>query len=336
MYIVRFLALFALLTAQPSCGTVDDGGDDQGDSDNPDGPPQCETEGPDQDGDTYCDAEDECPTEPGYGNSLLGRGCPEPDLPNDVDEDGIIDEVDQCVIDAEDVDGCQDEDGCPEPEDACSPGDTDGDGIPDPVDGCVTESEDVDGCQDEDGCPEPEGVCPLACDTVELLTNGFFDQGPNIAWTPARVIIAEGQNHVSEAPSPAYLAFLYDPRFTDQDGAYDELFQEVTLPAGARRSRFVFWVGQDGPLPDPVDERDILRIRLYDLVGNLIGQAYQRVSLGGWTGFEEVEVLVLFSVPQEQRVRVEIRAYERGLEGSFTEWYLDSFSFTAEVGDGCP
>ena len=76
----------------------------------------------------------------------------------DSDGDGLDDRVDPCPEQAEDKDGFQDEDGCPEP-------DNDGDGVPDALDGgadasgfgrCRDETEDKDGFQDEDGCPDPD------------------------------------------------------------------------------------------------------------------------------------------------------------------------------------
>jgi OOP family OmpA-OmpF porin len=95
----------------------------------------------------------------------------------DRDGDGIKDNVDQCPDEPEDLDGFQDQDGCPEPDndndgipdskDACPnvPGvwekqgcpidaDRDGDGIPDSRDKCPDDPEDRDGFQDDDGCPE--------------------------------------------------------------------------------------------------------------------------------------------------------------------------------------
>lgn len=70
-------------------------------------------------------------------------GCPE--LDNDGDQ--VLDLEDGCADTAEDRDGFQDEDGCPEL-------DNDSDNIPDLVDACPLEAEDVDGFEDEDGCPE--------------------------------------------------------------------------------------------------------------------------------------------------------------------------------------
>ncbi len=75
-------------------------------------------------------------------------GCP--DLDND--RDGIPDVDDACPDDPEDKDGIEDQDGCPEGE----KNDRDGDGILDNVDKCPDDPEDKDGFEDEDGCPDPD------------------------------------------------------------------------------------------------------------------------------------------------------------------------------------
>lgn len=66
----------------------------------------------------------------------------------DVDLDGVPDEADQCRELAEDKDGFEDHDGCPD-------GDNDDDGVPDNEDKCPKVKEDEDGTDDDDGCPEP-------------------------------------------------------------------------------------------------------------------------------------------------------------------------------------
>ena len=66
----------------------------------------------------------------------------------DADQDGVYDDTDQCPDKAEDRDGFQDEDGCPDD-------DNDQDAIPDDADLCPLDAEDVDGFQDDDGCPDP-------------------------------------------------------------------------------------------------------------------------------------------------------------------------------------
>lgn len=79
----------------------------------------------------------------------------------DRDGDGIPDRVDQCPDVPEDLDGYQDDDGCPEegPEK-----DTDGDGVPDKVDACPDKPGPVelDGCPDRDKDQIPDNVdkCP--------------------------------------------------------------------------------------------------------------------------------------------------------------------------------
>jgi OOP family OmpA-OmpF porin len=129
-------------------------------------------EGPkDTDGDGMTDDVDKCVTDAedkdGYQDD---DGCPD----NDNDGDGVPDGSDKCPTDAEDLDGFQDDDGCPET-------DNDGDGVPDANDKCANEPEDMDGFQDDDGCPDTDndgdGVldandkCPAEPETV----NGFQD-----------------------------------------------------------------------------------------------------------------------------------------------------------------
>jgi outer membrane protein OmpA-like peptidoglycan-associated protein len=127
---------------------------------------------PDNDGDGITDDKDKCPNEPG---PVQNEGCPKT-VGVDTDGDGIPDDRDKCPNQPEDLDGFQDDDGCPEPDndgdgltdgaDKCpnEPGpvqnlgcpvtDKDGDGIPDAKDKCPDEPEDKDGFQDDDGCPD--------------------------------------------------------------------------------------------------------------------------------------------------------------------------------------
>lgn len=68
---------------------------------------------------------------------------------NDQDNDGIADEKDECPELAEDRDGFEDSDGCPD-------FDNDNDGVGDDVDQCPGEVEDEDDFEDDDGCPDPD------------------------------------------------------------------------------------------------------------------------------------------------------------------------------------
>lgn len=65
----------------------------------------------------------------------------------DSDGDGVSDERDHCPSCAEDFDGFEDADGCPEP-------DNDADGILDVQDQCPNAPESFNGRHDEDGCPD--------------------------------------------------------------------------------------------------------------------------------------------------------------------------------------
>ncbi len=98
----------------------------------------------DSDGDGIPDFRDDCPRAAedfdGYEDE---DGCPDPDN----DGDGIPDEIDGDPELPEDLDGFEDGDGVPDL-------DNDSDGIVDERDMCPDEAEDLDGFEDEDGCPD--------------------------------------------------------------------------------------------------------------------------------------------------------------------------------------
>nr|WP_239577414.1 OmpA family protein [Archangium primigenium] len=125
----------------------------------------------DTDGDGITDDTDKCPLEAEDKDGFQDEdGCPDPDN----DQDGVPDAVDQCVNQAETVNQVDDADGCPET-------DEDGDGVLGSQDKCPLEAEDKDGFQDEDGCPDPDndqdGVPDAAdqCPTEQETRNGFQD-----------------------------------------------------------------------------------------------------------------------------------------------------------------
>ncbi len=88
---------------------------------------------------------------PGYGvpTFRVFAGVRYRPTSHDQDYDGISDDEDACPDVAEDRDGYQDGDGCPE-EDP----DADHDGVPDWDDECPTEQETINGADDDDGCPD--------------------------------------------------------------------------------------------------------------------------------------------------------------------------------------
>jgi outer membrane protein OmpA-like peptidoglycan-associated protein len=116
----------------------------------------------DRDGDGYLDPDDRCPDEAedfdGYED---GDGCPED---QDTDGDGLSDARDLCPVEAEDVDGYLDTDGCPER-------DNDLDALVDASDRCANEPEDIDGFQDDDGCPDRDNDTDGLPDVTDRCPN---------------------------------------------------------------------------------------------------------------------------------------------------------------------
>jgi len=98
-----------------------------------------------------------------------------PIMAADTDGDGIPDHSDACVRQAEDFDGFEDGDGCPDP-------DNDGDGVPDEYDGEPLLAEDLDGFEDGDGVPDLDNDGDGIVDERDMCPNeredldGFEDQ----------------------------------------------------------------------------------------------------------------------------------------------------------------
>jgi outer membrane protein OmpA-like peptidoglycan-associated protein len=113
----------------------------------------------------------------GYGRVDIGLLAKDVvvQVDEDTDGDGVADSKDVCPYIAEDIDGFDDADGCPD-------FDNDGDGISDANDACPSIGEDKDGFEDDDGCPEEDndkdGIpdkqdkCPDRAETV----NSFKDE----------------------------------------------------------------------------------------------------------------------------------------------------------------
>mgnify|MGYP002632715354 CR=1 FL=1 len=89
----------------------------------------------------------------------------------DFDEDGILNRADLCQREPEDIDGFEDEDGCPDP-------DNDGDRILDAADKCPLDAEDADQFEDADGCPDPDNDGDGVLDADDACPN---DAGPKSA-----------------------------------------------------------------------------------------------------------------------------------------------------------
>ena len=142
---------------------------------------------------------------PGFGSpafrSFIGlswvlpepKPAAEPEVPVDIDSDGLPNDLDNCPEEPEDLDKFEDEDGCPDPDndkdgiadvddacpleagedDGCPPQDTDGDGVLDEADRCLDEAGPVDneGCpyedMDGDGVPDINDLCPAEAGVAE-------------------------------------------------------------------------------------------------------------------------------------------------------------------------
>jgi OOP family OmpA-OmpF porin len=127
--------------------------------------------GTDFDGDGIADVMDRCPKEPEDVDGINDDdGCPDVDPYGDEDADGVRNIDDGCPEEAEDFDGHNDEDGCPETSE-----DTDGDGIIDANDRCPEEAEDLDGFKDADGCADPDNDADRIIDIRDACPNAAED-----------------------------------------------------------------------------------------------------------------------------------------------------------------
>jgi len=136
---------------------------------------------------------------------------PSPPADRDVDDDGIVDRLDRCPTEPEDVDGFQDEDGCPDI-------DNDGDLIVDVDDLCIDRPETYNTVDDEDGCPdrgpviEHEGeieildVIQFEFDSAEIRPESHHllrAVARTIMLNPA-IQLVEVRGHTDERGSAAY------------------------------------------------------------------------------------------------------------------------------------
>jgi len=126
----------------------------------------------DSDKDLIPDKDDACPFDAEDVDGFEDNdGCP--DYDNDMD--GIVDTLDKCPDSPEDIDGFEDEDGCPDY-------DNDNDGIPDTLDQCINLAEDRDGFNDHDGCPELDNDMDGIPDSIDRCPDipedidGFEDE----------------------------------------------------------------------------------------------------------------------------------------------------------------
>jgi hypothetical protein len=145
----------------------------------------------DSDKDGLANDVDKCPTKAeDFDGFQDDDGCPELDN----DKDMILDSDDKCPNEAEDQDGFEDVDGCPEK-------DNDKDGVVDGYDSCPNDAEDLDKFKDTDGCPDPdndkdgfkdkEDKCPNEPETINgnADDDGCPDEGePQVVVENDRIV----------------------------------------------------------------------------------------------------------------------------------------------------
>jgi outer membrane protein OmpA-like peptidoglycan-associated protein len=235
--------------------------------------------GRDADRDGIVDSADACPDR---AEDLDGfddlDGCPE----TDNDGDGLADAVDRCPDEAEDRDGHQDDDGCSEP-------DNDGDGIADAADRCPHQAEDVDGHQDGDGCPEldddgdgiADGVdrCPRLAEKVNGFRDddGCPDERPAYVFSPDTPVILYSIEF--ERASDALLA--------DSARVLDDVMLSLQAQPEVR-------VRVEGHTDDMGDDDVNLRLsqrRALSVVNYLVGMGIDRARLT-YEGYGETRPLL--------------------------------------------
>ncbi len=112
----------------------------------------------DVDGDGVKNVADRCPTNKGLAQL---DGCAD----TDDDQDGLMNLADRCPAQAENTNGFEDSDGCPDDPD------TDKDGLADSKDACPQQPEDVDGFEDGNGCPDPDNDQDGVADARDACMN---------------------------------------------------------------------------------------------------------------------------------------------------------------------
>jgi OOP family OmpA-OmpF porin len=143
----------------------------------------------DTDGDGIPDVRDRCPTVPEDMDGFQDDdGCP--DLDND--QDGIPDASDKCPNEPEDKDGFEDEDGCPDP-------DNDQDGIPDQSDECPNEPGPPD--PESNGCPKKYSLISVTQEKIELHQAVFFATGKAVIMSQSFRLLDEVGDVLKSRPT---------------------------------------------------------------------------------------------------------------------------------------
>lgn len=124
-----------------------------------------------------------------FGTAVAVRQVVAPVL--DPDRDGLLEPQDRCPAEAEDVDGFEDADGCPDP-------DNDADGVPDAKDRCPPQPETRNGFEDGDGCPDE---LPPALEKFSGVIEGInFELGKALILRDSYAILDRAARVLKEFP----------------------------------------------------------------------------------------------------------------------------------------
>ncbi len=149
----------------------------------------------------------------------------------------MSDDEDSCPKVVEDVDGFEDFDGCPEPDD-------DGDGLPDAADRCRQEAETLNSWEDDDGCPDvvPESLAKVA-GTMQGIV---FESGQATLRLESGPVLA-GAAAVLRLPENLSVLIVVEGH-TDARGT-----REANLKLSQRRAETVVqWLANNGITKDRI------------------------------------------------------------------------------------
>jgi OOP family OmpA-OmpF porin len=159
----------------------------------------------DRDNDGIPDRLDACPLQAEAVNGVDDQdGCPEPDP----DGDKLVGAADRCPDRAEDVDQFEDDDGCPDE-------DNDKDGIADARDACPNEAENKNGITDDDGCPDK--VPQEIVDALAAASQATFDRGKPRVPAKAKAALDQALRALLNNPRLKIVITVHPERAGDQD-----------------------------------------------------------------------------------------------------------------------
>ena len=181
------------------------------------------------------------------------------------------DAADKCPNEAEDNDGFEDDDGCPDQ-------DNDGDGMPDAADRCPNDAETVNGFEDDDGCPDVRATTgpeerpdridlkgqPIAFDKAGKLTAASRTLLTQVAGIiKNRKLTIRIEVHVALGTKATGAAAIRAQRTRDKQAAQRRAaaIQEYLISQGVAQNQLqAVGIGSDRPLgggspTDPLNDR---------------------------------------------------------------------------------